>query len=160
MNFNRLKKLTFFVIKFAIAALIVYLFWAKPKNRWVCASLAMIVGGGVGNMIDRVRLGYVIDFFDFCAFPQLWKWIFNVADAFVCVGGAILFVACVVSLITDSAKGKSKGKEKATAAAVASEQVSAEEGTAHGAEPISEEPVRTSDTSDTSNTSDTSDTKE
>ena len=70
----------------AIVALIVYLFWAKPKSRFVCASLAMIVGGGVGNMIDRVRLNYVIDFLDFCAFPELWKWIFNVADIAVCVG--------------------------------------------------------------------------
>ena len=110
----------------AIVALIVYLFWAKPKSRFVCASLAMIVGGGVGNMIDRVRLNYVIDFLDFCAFPDLWKWIFNVADACVCVGGAILFVACIWSIIADSTKGKKKKAQGGADAPIPAAAVEAE----------------------------------
>lgn len=52
-------------------------------------ALAMVLGGGVGNMIDRIRLGYVVDFLtaEFIEFP-----IFNVADCFVTVGAILLGV--------------------------------------------------------------------
>ncbi|MBE6708673.1 MAG: signal peptidase II [Ruminococcaceae bacterium] len=73
-----------------IIGIIVYSVWKRPKNIFLCLSLGMLLGGGVGNMIDRIFLGYVVDFLDFCAFPELWKWIFNFADAFVCVGTALL----------------------------------------------------------------------
>lgn len=46
------------------------------------AVLSMILGGGVGNLIDRVRLGYVIDYLDF----RVWPYIFNFADIWVVVG--------------------------------------------------------------------------
>ena len=45
----------------------------------------VIIGGGIGNMIDRVRLGYVIDFIDFYAF-DFWVCVFNIADSCVCIG--------------------------------------------------------------------------
>lgn len=85
----------------AIVAMLIYLWKFAPKSRWACVALSMIIGGGIGNMIDRVYLNYVIDFLDFCAFPNLWVWVFNVADACVCVGGGILVVWCVVSLIQE-----------------------------------------------------------
>jgi signal peptidase II len=49
----------------------------------------MLIGGGIGNMIDRVSLGYVIDFLDFelINFP-----IFNIADSFITVGAGLLIV--------------------------------------------------------------------
>lgn len=52
-------------------------------------SLAMVLGGGIGNMIDRVRLEYVVDFFrfDFVDFA-----IFNVADCFITVGAVLMMV--------------------------------------------------------------------
>ncbi len=52
-------------------------------------SLALILGGGVGNLVDRIAYGAVVDFFHFTLieFP-----IFNVADCCVCVGAALLFV--------------------------------------------------------------------
>lgn len=55
--------------------------------------LGLIVGGGIGNMVDRAVLGYVIDFIDFCAF-DFWVWVFNIADCAVVVGCilAIVFV--------------------------------------------------------------------
>ena len=49
----------------AIVGLAVYLFRFCRLGNWVKVSLAMIIGGGIGNMIDRVMLGYVIDFIDF-----------------------------------------------------------------------------------------------
>ena len=95
----------------AIIAMLIYLWKFRPKSLWACAAISMIIGGGIGNMIDRVRLGYVIDFLDFCAFPNLWVWVFNVADAFVCVGGGILFVWCVVSIIQEGRDAKVKKSE-------------------------------------------------
>ena len=52
-------------------------------------SLGMVLGGGIGNMIDRIRLGYVVDFFhtDFIDFA-----VFNVADCFITVGAVLLAV--------------------------------------------------------------------
>lgn len=98
-----------------ILALLVYLWKFRPQSKWACTALAMIIGGGIGNMIDRCfRVGdvhgverhYVYDFLDFCAFPDLWKWTFNVADAFVCVGAGILIVWCVASFIDETKKEK------------------------------------------------------
>ena len=100
-----------------ILALIVYLWKFRPKSKWACAALSMVIGGGIGNMIDRCfRVGivrgeerhYVFDFLDFCAFPNLWKWTFNVADAFVCVGAAILMVWCICSFIEETKAEKQK----------------------------------------------------
>lgn len=61
----------------------------KVKNPWGVTALALIIGGGVGNMIDRIFLGEVIDFFAF----NFWGYqfaVFNVADIFVCCGTFIL----------------------------------------------------------------------
>ena len=96
----------------AIGALLVYLWKFRPDSIWACTALSLIIGGGIGNMIDRVRLAYVIDMIDFCAFPKLWMWVFNVADACVCVGAGILFVWLIVSMIQDTKKEKAKKAEK------------------------------------------------
>ena len=75
-------------------------------------SLSMIAGGGIGNMIDRIwngevfGSGAVIDFIDFCAFPQVWTWIFNVADAAVCVGAGLIFLAIILDEIKEARKRK------------------------------------------------------
>ncbi|MBQ9534794.1 MAG: signal peptidase II [Clostridia bacterium] len=55
-------------------------------------ALAMVLGGAVGNFIDRLLRGYVVDMFDFCLinFP-----VFNVADVFINVGGALLIIYLV-----------------------------------------------------------------
>lgn len=68
---------------------VVLLLSGKVKNHWGIVSLSMIIGGGIGNMIDRVLWGEVIDFFAF----NFWGYqfaVFNVADIFVCVGTFIL----------------------------------------------------------------------
>ena len=66
-------------------------------------GLALIVGGGIGNMIDRIAYGYVIDFIDFCAF-DFWVWVFNVADAAVCVGAAIFVLDLILETVADVKK--------------------------------------------------------
>ena len=76
----------------------------------------MIVGGGIGNMIDRIfngdviGNGVVVDFIDFCAFPNLWMWIFNGADSFVCVGVG-LFVIYYIRSEIKAAKAKKEEEE-------------------------------------------------
>ena len=94
----------------AIVALFVYLWKFRPESAWACVAISLIIGGGVGNMIDRIRLNYVIDMIDFCAFPNLWMWVFNVADACVCVGAGILLVWLIVSMIQDAKKEKAAKK--------------------------------------------------
>ena len=52
-------------------------------------------------MIDRIWLGYVVDFIDFCAFPKLWMWTFNVADSCVTVGAGVLALWMILDLIKE-----------------------------------------------------------
>lgn len=80
-----------------ILALIAFTIIKRPKGILLQLSLGMIIGGGIGNMIDRIALGYVVDFLDFCAFPKLWRWVFNGADVFVCVGTAMLMIYILMS---------------------------------------------------------------
>ena len=91
-----------------IVGLLAYLVKFRPESMLACISIAMIIGGGIGNMIDRVRLGYVIDFLDFYAFGSLWTWVFNFADAFVCVGCGLMFIWCITSMIQESKAEKQK----------------------------------------------------
>ena len=93
-----------------IAALIYYICKYKPTSKGVMTSLILIVGGGIGNMIDRVLLGYVIDFIDFCAFPNLWKWVFNIADSCVCVGCAMFLIGAIYEEVKNT-KAKKAAEE-------------------------------------------------
>lgn len=83
----------------AIIALAVYLFLGKAQNRLYEISIAMIISGGIGNMIDRVALGYVVDFIDFRLINFA---VFNGADSFVCVGAGLLILALVLDIIKES----------------------------------------------------------
>lgn len=84
------KRWVFMVFSAISMAIIIYLLVTEYKRHVLLnVSLAMILGGGVGNMIDRVRLGYVVDFFrtEFVDFA-----IFNVADCFITVGTVLLAI--------------------------------------------------------------------
>lgn len=78
----------FMVFSFVSMGLIVYLL-IKEYRRHILLNIAlsMVLGGGIGNMIDRIRLGYVVDFFhtDFVNFA-----VFNIADCFITVGAILL----------------------------------------------------------------------
>ena len=66
-----------------MAALGVFLFLSRKKyHPFLLSGVALIIGGGIGNIIDRIRLGYVIDFFEF----KIWPYIFNFADVCVVLG--------------------------------------------------------------------------
>lgn len=72
-----------------MVVLVVFLRKTKNKSFIIKLTVLMIIAGGIGNLIDRIAYGYVVDFinFTFIEFP-----IFNVADIFVTVGGVILVV--------------------------------------------------------------------
>ena len=59
------------------------------QGYWAFIGLGLISGGALGNLIDRLRYGYVVDFLDFRVWP-----VFNVADICISVGTALFFVAC------------------------------------------------------------------
>ena len=90
----------------AIIGITVYMIKWRPQSKLLYVAVSFIVGGGIGNMIDRVYLGYVVDFIDFYAFPNLWKYIFNVADSFVCVGAGMVMLYLILSMINDTKKEK------------------------------------------------------
>ena len=106
----------------ALVGLLIYMWKAKLQSRWANMALSLIIGGGIGNMIDRVfRSGvdlrgekyyFVVDFIDFYALGDLWVWVFNVADACVCVGGAMMLGWCIKSMI-DEYKADKKAKAAA-----------------------------------------------
>ncbi|MBQ3053958.1 MAG: signal peptidase II [Clostridia bacterium] len=72
-----------------IICLIGYIIIKKPKSKTLLTSLALLISGGTGNMIDRIFRGYVVDFFDFRLINFA---IFNLADIFVCVGVGLLCI--------------------------------------------------------------------
>lgn len=92
----------------AIAAFAVYLFWKKPPKRLERTALVLLIGGGLGNLIDRVRTGVVVDFFatTFVDFA-----VFNVADCFVCVGAAMLILYVFLEERKKSGEPERKGSE-------------------------------------------------
>lgn len=98
---------------FAIAALFIYLWKFRPDSRLACMALSMIIAGGIGNMIDRTYLGFVVDFFDFYALGELWVWVFNVADVCVCVGGGLLVLWLIISMVEEYKTEKQKKKQSA-----------------------------------------------
>lgn len=81
----------FFIIMTLIISSVVFIWLLKTNknNHWQKISLALILGGAIGNLWDRLTLGYVIDFLDL--FFKQWHWpIFNVADSAITVGVFIL----------------------------------------------------------------------
>lgn len=119
-----------------IIGMSIYLFKFSPKSKLACTALSMIVGGGIGNMIDRTfRTGeiyegekVVVDFIDFYPFPDLWNAIFNVADSFVCVGAALLILWCIISTVQETKAEKlAKAQKTSEAAEPAAENATEEE---------------------------------
>lgn len=94
----------FFTVVTIIAVVVILTLMIKNRsdgNRWFMIGLTLILAGAIGNFIDRVRLGYVIDMFqtDFVNFP-----IFNVADISLVIG-----VICVlIYIILDEKEQRKK----------------------------------------------------
>ncbi len=67
--------------------LIIWLYRVPPQSRWLSAGISLILGGAVGNLVDRALYGYVIDFID-VYYQHHHFATFNLADSAICVGAA------------------------------------------------------------------------
>ena len=94
----------FFIISTGLVLGVVgYLWWRLPPANWAAAlGYSLIMAGAVGNLIDRVRLGEVVDFLDFYWGRYHWP-AFNVADSLVCLGAAVLVWVILTEEKTDNA---------------------------------------------------------
>ncbi len=85
---KRLQLISAFAL---IVSLGLGLWMSRVSRRWPALALGLIIGGALGNVIDRLRLGWVIDFIDFHV--STWHWpAFNMADAAITVGVGILLI--------------------------------------------------------------------
>lgn len=89
-------------------AAIIFAIWYMEKHideHWsLFLSLSLIIGGGIGNLIDRILLGFVTDMIDFRFFP-----VFNIADIAVCVGAGFLILYTLIFSEDDAAKKSGSG---------------------------------------------------
>ena len=92
-----------------IVAFLAYLYLGHAESRLYGISFAMIISGGIGNMIDRLALGYVVDFIDFRLINFA---VFNGADSFVCVGAGLMILALILELKREAAAAKAKKETK------------------------------------------------
>ncbi len=81
----------------AMLLMTVYLLkWSQSEGYfWQKGCLALIIGGGIGNLIDRIRFGFVVDFIDFRLINFA---IFNIADSFIVVGSIALVVLVLLNI--------------------------------------------------------------
>ncbi len=63
----------------------------KSTETWLAVALALVLGGAIGNLWDRVTLGYVVDFIDVYYQQSHWP-AFNIADSAICVGAVLLII--------------------------------------------------------------------
>ncbi len=90
----------------ALLLMIIFLIWKKSDSKLLNFSLAFIIGGGIGNLIDRILYGYVVDFISLSFFPPVC----NIADYFV-TAGTVMFIIYIL-FISDRFKGSGKKRKK------------------------------------------------
>ena len=89
--FGMLANARWIFIVFTLAViifLIIFLFWKRPTSKLVNVALILIIGGGLGNLIDRIFYGYVVDYLSISFFPPVC----NFADYCVTVGAGLLVI--------------------------------------------------------------------
>ena len=78
-------------ISIVASVVIIYLLKKHTDEKLFCAGLALVLGGAIGNLYDRITLGYVVDFLNFHLNNHYWP-AFNVADSAICVGVGLLLL--------------------------------------------------------------------
>lgn len=100
----------YFFVVVGVAAMIgltVVYYQTRKQSKIYGVALALICGGAAGNLIDRVRFGYVVDFLDFYVRSYHWP-AFNVADSSICVGVGLFLMINVLQGKNNSEKNKEK----------------------------------------------------
>lgn len=83
------NQMIFVVVAIVASIFGLYYLHTKKMHSIGKVGIMLIISGAIGNLIDRVRLGFVVDYFDF---RIIWEYVFNVADVFVVVGTAMLCI--------------------------------------------------------------------
>ncbi len=96
------------VSSIAIIAFAFYLIYTKSNRAIWIFAISMMASGGIGNMIDRIWLGYVVDFIDFTLINFA---VFNIADSLICVGAGLMILDLVLDFI-ETSKELRKSKEE------------------------------------------------
>ena len=95
------RTIIFLFISSLAVGLILYFYLKTPQSHpWLAAGFALIFGGAIGNLIDRLRFGFVIDFLDFYIARYHWP-AFNIADSAITVGLAIFVIHIVLKKMPD-----------------------------------------------------------
>jgi len=99
----------FFIILPIVALVVIAAFYIRlpQKQTLMAVALSMISAGAIGNLIDRVRFGYVIDFLDFYLKSYHWP-AFNIADSCIVVGVGLLFIQSFLPLQTSNPEKAAK----------------------------------------------------
>ncbi len=79
------------LISIVAMGFIAYYYRQFHESTWMKVALSFLLGGALGNFIDRIRLGEVTDFIQF-RLPGLWWPTFNIADTAVCIGAGLLMI--------------------------------------------------------------------
>ena len=102
----------------AVIVMLSMLFLGHMETKLSGIALSMMISGGIGNMIDRFSIGYVVDMIHLDIFNHSRLFasvntVFNVADSFVCIGGALLVLGLTIEMIAEIKKEKlAKSSEK------------------------------------------------
>ena len=87
----------FIVVSIVAMGAMIYFFKNAPREaKLFRVALAMVMSGAIGNFVDRIRLGYVIDFIDWHWYDYHWP-TFNIADSFISVGVALLMLDVIIN---------------------------------------------------------------
>jgi signal peptidase II len=87
----------FFIVLASVVSLVLIVWIAKlkPTAKLEAISLSLILGGAIGNVIDRIYYGYVIDFLDVYYGSFHWP-AFNIADSAICIGAVLLIIDTLI----------------------------------------------------------------
>lgn len=99
------------IVAIIAATLVLFFFWRTPRtDDRVLGSLALLLAGIAGNVTDRLRLGFVVDFID----VQFGSWhypTFNVADAAICIGAGLLVIDMFLTKRSEKPEARSQKAE-------------------------------------------------
>lgn len=99
------------IVALIAGTLVIYFFWRTPRtDDRIMGALALLLAGIVGNVVDRIRLGFVVDFID----VQFGTWhypTFNVADMAIVAGAGLLIIDMVLSKKSQNSKLKDQKAE-------------------------------------------------
>ena len=105
--FSNMRWLFILITVLLIGAIIAHMFIKRPKGKFFYVTAGMIIGGGIGNLIDRITLGYVVDYLSLSFFPPIC----NFADYCITIGAVLLAVYLI--FFSDSKKLKSGDSKNA-----------------------------------------------